>query len=160
LAQFKSRSLEQDTDDSIIASPAAKSKVSAFSFIISPPSRALNPPQLQYKEYWRIKITVTNFNYRMNYSQWNLIVQNPNFDNVTQVFSFNYKLLTPYEGLSKRGMMHPRGASCGKASTFGNFSWPTLLGCDSVFSKLAMIESNLDGKTLLKLAYGSKLFAK
>ncbi|RYR60769.1 hypothetical protein Ahy_A04g017832 [Arachis hypogaea] len=107
----RSRSLEQDTDDSIIASPAAKSKVSAFSFIISPPSRALNPPQVQCTSHIR-------------------------------------------------GMMHPRGASCGKASTFGNFSWPTLLGCDSVFSKLAMIESNLDGKTLLKLAYGSKLFAK
>ncbi|XP_057722673.1 COBRA-like protein 1 isoform X2 [Arachis stenosperma] len=84
--------------------------------VVSPPSRALNPPlvqctshmcpirvhwhvKLQYKEYWRIKITVTNFNYRMNYSQWNLVVQHPNFDNVTQVFSFNYKPLTPYEGL-------------------------------------------------------------
>ncbi|XLU54933.1 hypothetical protein S245_049581, partial [Arachis hypogaea] len=72
--QFKPRSLEQDTDDSRIASLDAKSKVSAFSFIVSPPSRTLNPPlvqctshmclirvhshiKLQYKEYWRIKIT-------------------------------------------------------------------------------------------------------
>ncbi|RYR16451.1 hypothetical protein Ahy_B04g073478 [Arachis hypogaea] len=69
-AQFKPGSLEQDTDDSRIASPAAKSKVSAFSFIVSPPSRALNPPL------------------------------HPNFDNVTQVFNFNYKPLTPYEGLT------------------------------------------------------------
>jgi len=57
--------------------------------------------KLQYKEYWRIKITITNFNYVVNYSQWNLVVQHPNFDNVTQVFSFNYKPLTPYVGLSK-----------------------------------------------------------
>jgi hypothetical protein len=57
--------------------------------------------KLNYKEYWRIKITITNFNYRMNYSQWNLVVQHPNFDNLTQLFSFKYKSLNPYEGLSK-----------------------------------------------------------
>lgn len=57
--------------------------------------------KVNYKEYWRVKITVTNFNYRMNYTQWNLVVQHPNFDNLTQLFSFNYKPLTPYEGLSK-----------------------------------------------------------
>lgn len=58
--------------------------------------------KLNYKEYWRVKITITNFNYRMNYTQWNLVVQHPNFDNLTQVFSFNYKALTPYAGLSKQ----------------------------------------------------------
>ncbi|KAJ3690559.1 hypothetical protein LUZ61_019723 [Rhynchospora tenuis] len=52
--------------------------------------------KLNYKNYWRVKITITNFNYRMNYTQWNLVVQHPNFDNVTTVFSFNYKALTPY----------------------------------------------------------------
>ncbi|KAI0523537.1 hypothetical protein KFK09_005932 [Dendrobium nobile] len=52
--------------------------------------------KLNYKEYWRIKISITNFNYRMNYTQWNLVVQHPNLDNVTQIFSFNYKSLTPY----------------------------------------------------------------
>ncbi|KAL4184645.1 hypothetical protein AMTRI_Chr10g226570 [Amborella trichopoda] len=52
--------------------------------------------KLNYKEYWRVKITITNFNYRMNYTQWNLVVQHPNFDNLTQIFSFNYKSLTPY----------------------------------------------------------------
>ncbi|KAI3957784.1 hypothetical protein MKX01_007615 [Papaver californicum] len=31
-----------------------------------------------YKEYWRVKITITNFNYRMNYTQWNLVAQHPN----------------------------------------------------------------------------------
>lgn len=57
--------------------------------------------KLNYKEYWRVKVTITNFNYRMNYTQWNLVVQHPNFDNLTQIFSFNYKSLTPYDGLSK-----------------------------------------------------------
>ncbi|KAM3380847.1 COBRA-like protein 1 [Capsicum galapagoense] len=49
-----------------------------------------------YKAYWRVKITITNFNYRMNYSQWNLVVQHPNFENLTQIFSFNYAPLVPY----------------------------------------------------------------
>lgn len=57
--------------------------------------------KLNYKEYWRVKVTITNFNYRMNYSQWNLVVQHPNFDNLTQIFSFNYKPLTPYSSISK-----------------------------------------------------------
>jgi len=57
--------------------------------------------KLNYKEYWRVKVTITNLNYRMNYTQWNLVVQHPNFDNVTKIFSFNYKSLTPYSSISK-----------------------------------------------------------
>ena len=30
-----------------------------------------------------------------------MVAQHPNFDNITQIFSFNYKSLTPYAGLSK-----------------------------------------------------------
>ncbi|XP_031489533.1 COBRA-like protein 1 isoform X2 [Nymphaea colorata] len=52
--------------------------------------------KLNYKEYWRVKMSVVNFNYRMNYTQWNLVVQHPNFDKVTEIFSFNYKSLSPY----------------------------------------------------------------
>ncbi|KAH7852397.1 hypothetical protein Vadar_024324 [Vaccinium darrowii] len=52
--------------------------------------------KLNYQGYWRAKVTVTNFNYKMNYSEWNLVVQHPNFNNLTQSFSFNYKPLTPY----------------------------------------------------------------
>ncbi|KAM7278962.1 hypothetical protein ACFE04_006096 [Oxalis oulophora] len=52
--------------------------------------------KLNYREYWRVKITITNFNYAMNYSQWNLVLQHPNFDNLTQLFSFNYNSLSPY----------------------------------------------------------------
>jgi hypothetical protein len=86
--------------------------------VISPPGKSDNTPlvqctshmcpirvhwhvKLNYKEYWRVKVTVTNFNYRMNYSLWNMVVQHPNFDNLTKIFSFQYKSLTPYEGLSK-----------------------------------------------------------
>lgn len=48
-----------------------------------------------------MKVAITNFNYNMNYSQWNLVVQHPNFDNLTQLFSFNYKPLNPYFDISK-----------------------------------------------------------
>ncbi|CAA6657350.1 unnamed protein product [Spirodela intermedia] len=61
--------------------------------------------KLNYKEYWRVKITITNFNYRMNYTQWNLVAQHPNFDNLTQIFSFNYKSLTPYGGINDTAML-------------------------------------------------------
>ncbi|KAL0422010.1 UNVERIFIED_CONTAM: protein COBRA [Sesamum latifolium] len=57
--------------------------------------------KINYKEYWRVKIAITNFNYRMNYTQWNLVAQHPNFDNLTQIFSFNYEPLTPYGSISK-----------------------------------------------------------
>ncbi|XP_057860812.1 COBRA-like protein 3 isoform X2 [Cryptomeria japonica] len=53
-----------------------------------------------YKEYWRVKITITNFNYRMNYTDWNIVAQHPNFNNLSQIFSFNYKSLNPYESLN------------------------------------------------------------
>lgn len=57
--------------------------------------------KVNYKEYWRVKITITNFNYRKNYSTWTLVVQHPNLNNVTQVFSFDYKPLIPYDSISE-----------------------------------------------------------
>uniref|UniRef100_A0A453G803 COBRA C-terminal domain-containing protein n=1 Tax=Aegilops tauschii subsp. strangulata TaxID=200361 RepID=A0A453G803_AEGTS len=54
-----------------------------------------------YKEYWRVKITVTNFNYGMNYSQWNLVAQHPNFNSLTSITSFNYTALNPYGLMSE-----------------------------------------------------------
>ena len=54
-----------------------------------------------YYEYWRVKITVFNLNYRKNYSDWNLVVQHPSFDKLTQIFSYNYKSLAPYGSTSK-----------------------------------------------------------
>ncbi|XP_077222550.1 COBRA-like protein 1 [Tasmannia lanceolata] len=61
--------------------------------------------KLNYVEYWRVKVTITNFNYRMNYSLWNIVVQHPNFDNLTEIFSFNYKSLTPYQAINDTAMM-------------------------------------------------------
>ncbi|CAN4090561.1 unnamed protein product [Withania somnifera] len=61
--------------------------------------------KLNYKEYWRVKVTITNFNYNMNYTQWNLVVQHPNFDNLTQLFSFHYKSLTPYGAINDTAML-------------------------------------------------------
>ncbi|KAJ0104770.1 hypothetical protein Patl1_18932 [Pistacia atlantica] len=90
--------------------------------VVSAPGKAVTKPMVQctshmcpvrvhwhvklnYKEYWRVKITITNFNYAMNYSQWNIVAQHPNFDNLTELFSFNYKPLTPYEGLNDTAML-------------------------------------------------------
>ncbi|XP_038678448.1 COBRA-like protein 2 [Tripterygium wilfordii] len=61
--------------------------------------------KLNYKEYWRVKVTITNFNYNMNYTQWNLVVQHPNFDNLTRIFSFNYMSLTPYAVINDTAML-------------------------------------------------------
>ncbi|KAK4740922.1 hypothetical protein SAY87_024510 [Trapa incisa] len=61
--------------------------------------------KLNYKEYWRVKVTITNFNYNMNYTQWNLVVQHPNFDNLTEIFSFNYKSLNPYASINDTAML-------------------------------------------------------
>ncbi|XP_054789914.1 COBRA-like protein 6 [Prosopis cineraria] len=43
-----------------------------------------------YTKYWRVKITITNYNFVKNYSQWNLVLLHPNLQSLTQVFSFNY----------------------------------------------------------------------
>lgn len=68
--------------------------------------------KVNYKEYWRVKITVTNFNYRMNYSQWNLVAQHPNFNNLTTIFSFNYKSLNPYGPISKHYLQLNSSPEC------------------------------------------------
>ncbi|MCH88880.1 protein COBRA-like, partial [Trifolium medium] len=41
----------------------------------------------------------------MNYSNWNLVVQHPNFDNLTQLFSFDYKSLNPYGSINDTAML-------------------------------------------------------
>ncbi|KAH7665206.1 COBRA plant protein [Dioscorea alata] len=62
--------------------------------------------KLNYKDYWRAKIAVTNFNYRLNYTQWTLVAQHPNLNNVTEVFSFDYKPLVPYQSINDTGMFY------------------------------------------------------
>ncbi|KAL7094625.1 hypothetical protein ACP275_11G115500 [Erythranthe tilingii] len=61
--------------------------------------------KLNHKDYWKVNITITNFNYRMNYTQWNLVVQHPSFDNSTQISSFNYKPLNPYTSINDTTML-------------------------------------------------------
>ncbi|XP_058008007.1 COBRA-like protein 6 [Hevea brasiliensis] len=57
-----------------------------------------------YKQYWRVKMTVTNHNILKNYSQWNLVVLHPNLKSLTQVFSFNYSPLNQYGIINDTGM--------------------------------------------------------
>ncbi|ERN13532.1 hypothetical protein AMTR_s00041p00228050 [Amborella trichopoda] len=42
-----------------------------------------------YMYHWRVKLTVTNYNYAANYSKWNIMVQHPGFSQATTAFSFN-----------------------------------------------------------------------
>jgi hypothetical protein len=55
-----------------------------------------------YREYWRVKTSITNYDVVTNYSDWNLVVRHPNLGNLTQLFSFNYHPLVQYGGISKR----------------------------------------------------------
>ncbi|XP_020695494.1 COBRA-like protein 7 isoform X2 [Dendrobium catenatum] len=60
--------------------------------------------KLSYKEYWRVKVTINNFNMLKNYSDWTLVVQHPNLQSLTQVFSFNYKPLIQYNTINDTGV--------------------------------------------------------
>ncbi|XP_057791832.1 COBRA-like protein 4 [Salvia miltiorrhiza] len=62
--------------------------------------------KVNYRDYWRVKIAITNFNYRMNFTQWTLVAQHPNLNNVTQVFSFDYKSLVPYQSINDTAMFY------------------------------------------------------
>jgi hypothetical protein len=54
-----------------------------------------------YKQYWRVKVTINNYNQVKNYSDWNLVMQHPNLQSLTQIFSFSYHPLIQYGTLSK-----------------------------------------------------------
>ncbi|XP_010548878.1 PREDICTED: COBRA-like protein 6 [Tarenaya hassleriana] len=62
--------------------------------------------KVNYREYWRVKVTVTNFNVIKNYSEWNLVVLHPNLKSIQQVFSFNYKPLRQYGYLNDTAMFY------------------------------------------------------
>lgn len=42
-----------------------------------------------YMDQWRVKLTVSNYNYKRNYSNWNLLVQHPGFNQKATSYSFN-----------------------------------------------------------------------
>lgn len=46
-----------------------------------------------YRNYWRVKLTVSNYNLGKNYSNWNVVVQHPGFSQQATVFSFNNTML-------------------------------------------------------------------
>lgn len=57
-----------------------------------------------YRKYWRVKVTVSNYNLARNYSDWNLVLQHPNLRSLTQLFSFNYRPLVEYGAYNDTGM--------------------------------------------------------
>ncbi|KAK9926151.1 hypothetical protein M0R45_023396 [Rubus argutus] len=59
-----------------------------------------------YREYWRVKITITNFNYLMNYTQWTLVAQHPNLNKLANISSFLYKPLIQYNSINDTGMFY------------------------------------------------------
>ncbi|XP_068642827.1 COBRA-like protein 2 isoform X1 [Aristolochia californica] len=60
--------------------------------------------KLSYRNYWRVKVTIANFNYVKNYTEWNLVIQHPNLLSLNQVFSFNYRPLNQYGLNNDTGM--------------------------------------------------------
>ncbi len=58
--------------------------------------------KLNYQDYWRVKITITNRDLSRNYTLWNMVAQHPNFENFTEAFSFSYKALNPYGDSSSK----------------------------------------------------------
>ncbi|WCJ35817.1 Protein COBRA [Euphorbia peplus] len=60
-----------------------------------------------YKLYWVVKITITNLNYGMNYTQWTLVAQHPNLNNLTKLYKFMYKpLMHFYNPTNDTGMFY------------------------------------------------------
>ncbi|KAM0920386.1 hypothetical protein ACQ4PT_007538 [Festuca glaucescens] len=57
-----------------------------------------------YREYWRVKASITNYDVVSNYSDWNLVVRHPNLGNLTQLFSFNYQPLIQYDAINDTAM--------------------------------------------------------
>ncbi|XP_050363470.1 COBRA-like protein 1 [Argentina anserina] len=46
-----------------------------------------------YVDHWRVKLTVTNYNYHKSFLDWNLLVQHPGFSQRTTIYSFNSTML-------------------------------------------------------------------
>ncbi len=46
-----------------------------------------------YAKQWRVKLTISNFNYKRNYSDWNVLVQHPGFSQKAEAYSFNKTVL-------------------------------------------------------------------
>ncbi|XLU27763.1 hypothetical protein S245_063829, partial [Arachis hypogaea] len=97
-----------------------------------------------YKDYWRVKIAITNFNYRMNYSLWTFAIQHPNLNNVTQVFSFDYKPILPYASINDTGMFFGmKRAIINHGFEFeGNFLYISWITHDTRVPSVNIVERN------------------
>ncbi|EEF33139.1 Protein COBRA precursor, putative [Ricinus communis] len=49
-----------------------------------------------YLTHWRVKLTISNYNYKRNYSNWNVLVQHPGFSQKINTYSFNCTLLPTF----------------------------------------------------------------
>ncbi|XP_065866464.1 COBRA-like protein 1 [Euphorbia lathyris] len=47
-----------------------------------------------YTSHWRVKLTISNYNYKANYSDWNVLVQHPAFTQKITSYSFNKTILS------------------------------------------------------------------
>ncbi|VAI61454.1 unnamed protein product [Triticum turgidum subsp. durum] len=64
----------------------------------------------RYTEYWRVKLSINNFNRFKNFTDWNLVFQHPSLQELTQVLSF------AYEPLVQRGTINDTGLFWGLPS--------------------------------------------
>ncbi|KAK2392916.1 protein COBRA [Trifolium repens] len=42
-----------------------------------------------YMNQWRVKLTISNYNFNRNYSNWNVLIQHPGFNKKATTYSFN-----------------------------------------------------------------------
>ncbi|KAE8709252.1 5'-methylthioadenosine/S-adenosylhomocysteine nucleosidase 1-like [Hibiscus syriacus] len=52
-----------------------------------------------YFTHCKVKLTISNYNYKRNYSNWNVLIQHPGFSQSTTAYSFNSTML-PSFGIS------------------------------------------------------------
>jgi hypothetical protein len=46
-----------------------------------------------YMSYWRVELTISNYEYQRNFSNWNMVVQHPGFSQPATTYSFNSTVL-------------------------------------------------------------------
>ncbi|PPE02742.1 hypothetical protein GOBAR_DD00301 [Gossypium barbadense] len=49
-----------------------------------------------YVTHWKVKLTISNYNYERNYSNWNVVIQHPGFSQSTTAYSFNSTMLPSF----------------------------------------------------------------
>ncbi|TYG39688.1 hypothetical protein ES288_D12G035500v1 [Gossypium darwinii] len=49
-----------------------------------------------YVTHWKVKLTISNYNYERNYSNWNVLIQHPGFSQSTTAYSFNSTMLPSF----------------------------------------------------------------